>query len=139
MSKRRAPFCRYRGRDDIANFRWSAWTQSDCKPVGNCLNSLVKLIARSCELHLANPWKIASSKGSGTHRTVIVELTDARGTSAIGEAAPSSLYGESSDGVLKFLQQLDAKKLSYGDDVARQHKGASRKRCREFRSPPDAR
>lgn len=75
----------------------------------------MKLTARSCELRLANPWKIASGTGSGTHRTVIVELTGADGTSAIGEAAPSSLYGESADGLLNFLQGLDTKKLSFDD------------------------
>ena len=71
-----------------------------------------------CELQLANPWKIASSKspnGSGTHRTVIVELTDADGVNAIGEAAPSSLYGESADGLGQFLQSLDAGKISFAD------------------------
>src|SRR5262249_52027493 len=65
-------------------------------------------------LHLANPWKIASSKGSGVHRTVIVELSDG-GTHAIGEAAPSILYGESAEGTMKFLEQIDAAKLSFGD------------------------
>jgi len=83
--------------------------------VGNCLNSAVKLTAHARELHLTNPWKIASSKGSGTHRTVIVELTDGGTLRAIGEAAPSSLYGESSEGVLNFLQDLDSKKLSFAD------------------------
>ena len=75
----------------------------------------MKLTARTCELHLANPWKIASSRGSGIHHTVIVELTDADGMPALGEAAPSSLYGESADGVLKFLQQLDPAHLSFAD------------------------
>jgi len=78
----------------------------------------VILTARPYELSLANPWKIASSKssnGSGTHRTVIVELTDADGVTAIGEAAPSSLYGESADGLLKFLAQLDANRISFTD------------------------
>jgi L-Ala-D/L-Glu epimerase len=78
------------------------------------LNQRVKLISRSYELHLANPWKIASSKGSGIHRTVIVELSD-DGTDAIGEAAPSSLYGESAEGTLNFLNQLDVAKLSFAD------------------------
>ncbi len=75
----------------------------------------MKLNARLCELQLANPWKIASSKGSGTHRTVIVELTDADGVNAIGEAAPSSLYGESADGLLKFLESLDVGKISFAN------------------------
>lgn len=80
-----------------------------------CLNLLVKINARACELRLANPWKIASSKGSGTHRTIIVELTDASGVTAIGEAAPSSLYGESVETVLPALARLDAARLSFKD------------------------
>jgi L-alanine-DL-glutamate epimerase-like enolase superfamily enzyme len=76
-----------------------------------------KLSARIVELQLVNPWKIASSKdtgGSGTHKTVIVELSDSN-TQAIGEAAPSSLYGESAAGTLEFLQKLDQRKLSFND------------------------
>lgn len=79
------------------------------------MNLGVILTARPCELLLANPWKIAGSKGSGIHRTVIVELTDADGVKAIGEAAPSSLYGESAEGVLTFLAPLDAQRLSFTD------------------------
>jgi L-Ala-D/L-Glu epimerase / N-acetyl-D-glutamate racemase len=75
----------------------------------------MKLNARQVELRLANPWKIASSKGSGTHQTVIVELTDAAGVQAVGEAAPSRLYGESAPGVLEFFEKLDAAKLSFSD------------------------
>src|SRR5262249_23931686 len=101
---------------DTTNSGWSQSIQSGCKRTENCLNFRVKLTSRVCELHFANPWKIASSKGSGgTHRTVIVELTAADGLKAIGEAAPSSLYGESSEGVLKFLPQLDADRLSFSD------------------------
>jgi len=74
----------------------------------------VKLNSRSCELRLANPWKIASAKGAGTGRTVIVELSES-GTSAIGEAAPSILYGESAEGTLKFLQRMGTEKLSFAD------------------------
>ena len=75
----------------------------------------MKLIARPCELRLANPWKIASTDGGGSHRTVIVELTDADGVHAIGEAAPSVLYGETAGGVLNFLAGLDAVGLSFHD------------------------
>ena len=73
-----------------------------------------KLNARVVELHLANPWKIASSKGSGTHKTVIVDLAE-NGTQAIGEAAPSVLYGESAAGMIESLQRLDPRKLSFTD------------------------
>ncbi len=89
--------------------------QCVCKPTDSCLNLAVILTARSCELLLANPWKIASTGGSGIHRTVIVELADADGMTAVGEAAPSSLYGESADRVLPFLLRLDAKNLSFTD------------------------
>jgi L-alanine-DL-glutamate epimerase-like enolase superfamily enzyme len=89
--------------------------QSSCQKSEICLNLRVKITARACELRLANPWKIASSKGSGTHRTVVVELTDAEGISAIGEAAPSTLYGESVETVLPVLAQLDGKKISCAD------------------------
>jgi L-Ala-D/L-Glu epimerase len=97
---------------------WSQSIQSGCKRRETCLNFPVKLIARPCELWLANPWKIASSKspnGSGTHRTVIVELTDTDGVNALGEAAPSSTYGESAEGLMKFLQTFDAAKVSFAD------------------------
>lgn len=79
------------------------------------MNLRVKIDSRACELRLANPWKIASTQGSATHRTVIVELTDADGVFALGEAAPSSLYGESVETVLPVIAGLDAAKLSFGD------------------------
>ena len=75
----------------------------------------MKINARACELQLANPWKIASTEGSGTHQTVIVELADGSGVSAIGEAAPAALYGESVETVLPVLAQLDAARLSFRD------------------------
>lgn len=78
------------------------------------MNHGVKLICRSHELHLANPWKIASSKGFGTHRTVIVRLSDS-GTESIGEAAPSSLYSESVEDTMTFLGQLNAERISFSD------------------------
>jgi L-alanine-DL-glutamate epimerase-like enolase superfamily enzyme len=73
-----------------------------------------KFSARVVELQLVNPWKIASSEGSESHQTVIVELTDG-GTHALGEAAPSILYGESAAGVCEFLQGIDHRQLSFGD------------------------
>jgi len=75
----------------------------------------MNIIARECELQLANPWKIASTKGSGTHRTVIVELTNGDGLPALGEAAPSFLYGESVEDVIPFLSQLNTARLSFED------------------------
>lgn len=66
-------------------------------------------------LQLANPWKIASSGGSSRNTVVIVELTDAEGVTGLGEAAPSSTYGETAAGVMEFLRGLDAGKLSFAD------------------------
>jgi len=79
------------------------------------LNCRMKISTRVCELRLANVWKIASRQGSGTHRTVIVELTDGDGVQALGEAAPSGLYGESVESFLKGLPQVDAARLSFKD------------------------
>ncbi len=75
----------------------------------------MKIKGRAYDLRLANPWKIASSDGSGVQRTVVVELTDADGLRALGEAAPAVLYGESVDDVLKVLPHLDGAKLSFTD------------------------
>jgi L-alanine-DL-glutamate epimerase-like enolase superfamily enzyme len=75
----------------------------------------VKINARACDLQLANPWKISSAAGAAIKQTVIVELTDGDGVHALGEAAPSELYGESAVGVLHALSQLDASVLSFAD------------------------
>jgi len=79
-----------------------------------------KLNARLVELHLTNPWKIASSKGSATHKTVIVELAEGD-IQAIGEAAPSVLYGESAAGMLASLQRIDSRELSFDDIPGSMH------------------
>jgi len=65
-------------------------------------------------LSLTNPWKIASSEGSAIHETVIVELNDGS-TQALGEAAPSTLYGETAAGVADYLRGIDPRQLSFGD------------------------
>jgi len=66
-------------------------------------------------MRLANPWKIASSEGSGIQSSVIVELTDADGVNAIGEAAPSATYDETVDGVLEIFPRVDTSRLSFTD------------------------
>lgn len=82
----------------------------------------MKLSARCVELHLANPWKIASSAGSSTHQTIIVELADRDGLAGRGEAAPSRLYGESAAGTLDFLERLNLEGVRFDnvpDSMAR--------------------
>jgi L-alanine-DL-glutamate epimerase-like enolase superfamily enzyme len=73
-----------------------------------------KIRARVVDLQAANPWKIASSEGSDTQQTVILELSDG-GTDALGEAAPSVLYGETAAEVCGFLQGVDHRHISFGD------------------------
>jgi L-alanine-DL-glutamate epimerase-like enolase superfamily enzyme len=73
----------------------------------------MKLKIIPCELNLANPWKIASSKGSALHKVIVIELTDARGVTGYGEAAPSSLYGESVATVTNFFNQVDTGRISF--------------------------
>lgn len=75
----------------------------------------MKLTARPCDLQLANPWKIASAAGAAALQTVIVELTDADGVQAIGEASPASQYDESVADVLAALARVDAARLSFQD------------------------
>jgi hypothetical protein len=53
----------------------------------------IQLNAWACELQLASLWKIARTGAVSARRTVIVELTDSDVFRALGEAAPSSLYG----------------------------------------------
>ena len=78
----------------------------------------MKLRFWNAVLQLANPWKIASSRGPGDyHHVVLVELKDADGLIAYGEAAPSALYGESPDTTGRFLSQVDVSRLSF-DDLA---------------------
>ncbi|MGA2247631.1 MAG: dipeptide epimerase [Verrucomicrobiota bacterium] len=83
--------------------------------MGLWLNLGMEIHACAFELRLANPWKIASSKGSGLHRTVIVELSDSAGAAGMGEAAPSTTYGESADLVLEALPRVNAAQLSFQD------------------------
>ena len=75
----------------------------------------MKLTVRTLQMRLANPWKIASGTGSGAHGTIIVELSDADGVQAIGEAAPSATYDETVDDVLKIFPRVDTTRLSFAD------------------------
>jgi L-Ala-D/L-Glu epimerase len=75
----------------------------------------MKIQAQILNLELANPWKIASTAGSRTHQTVVVQMVDAHGHTGIGEAAPSALYGESAAGVLEAIGKVNASELSFAD------------------------
>jgi L-alanine-DL-glutamate epimerase-like enolase superfamily enzyme len=74
----------------------------------------MEIHARACELQLRNPWKIANGGSTEIQRTVIAELAQ-DGVSALGEAAPAALYGESAADVVEALAKLDAARLSFKD------------------------
>jgi len=75
----------------------------------------MKLHLDAIDLTLINPWKIASSTGSSTHHVVIFTLADGNGVTGLGEAAPSSLYGESSRIVMEHCGKMDVSNLCFGD------------------------
>jgi L-alanine-DL-glutamate epimerase-like enolase superfamily enzyme len=72
-------------------------------------------------LALAHSWAIATDVQSGQVRgkseypVVFVVLKDAQGRSGLGEASPSSQYGETWETVFQFLRQIDASRLSFDD------------------------
>ena len=81
----------------------------------------MKLNTRRFDLQLTHRWAIASGLaaggGGGTSifKVVFVELHDKDGIIGLGEAAPSSRYGESADGAQAFLQHVLPEKLSFND------------------------
>jgi L-Ala-D/L-Glu epimerase len=81
----------------------------------------MKLNARRFDLTLAHRWTIASGLGPGGEggtdifKVAFVELDDGQGITGVGEAAPSSRYGESADGAMAFLQHIAPEKLSFDD------------------------
>ena len=74
------------------------------------------------DLALRHSWAIATDVGRGGGKSispvVIVQLRDAHGRSGIGEASPSSQYGESHETVSAFLSRVDPARLSFDDPAA---------------------
>ncbi|HXG48117.1 MAG TPA: dipeptide epimerase [Methylomirabilota bacterium] len=78
----------------------------------------MQLQFRPFDLKLTHTWRIASGRdGANLYPVVFVELRDERGRSGLGEAAPSSRYGEDVGTVQSFLARVDAGRLSF-DDIA---------------------
>ena len=83
--------------------------------------SRVKINLRRFDLKLAHRWAIArsvqdgGSGGTDIYKVVFVELTDADGTTGIGEAAPSARYEENADSAFAFLERVDPARLSFAD------------------------
>lgn len=75
----------------------------------------MKLRFRECRLQLAHEWKIANSQSSKVDEVIIVELADGDGVVGLGEAPPSSVYGETPEGILEFYRRVDAGQFSFAD------------------------
>ena len=71
------------------------------------------------DLKLKHRWTIATdvrqSGGKSTCPIVFVEIKDRDGRCGIGEASPSSQYQETTETVVKFLNLVDAARLSFDD------------------------
>ncbi|HRZ36065.1 MAG TPA: dipeptide epimerase [Candidatus Paceibacterota bacterium] len=76
------------------------------------------------DLQLAHRWTIArglepgGAGGKTTSQVVLAELTDNDGIVGLGEAAPSSRYGETTDTAVAFLERVDANRLSFADPAS---------------------
>ena len=81
----------------------------------------MKINLRRFDLKLAHRWAVArsvqagGSGGADICKVVFVELTDADGTTGIGEAAPSARYEENADSAFAFLERVDPARLSFAD------------------------
>jgi L-alanine-DL-glutamate epimerase-like enolase superfamily enzyme len=64
---------------------------------------------------MAHKWAIARGSGTNTSKVVVVELTGADGTAALGEAAPIKRYKESIETVEGFFKKIDPRGLSFAD------------------------
>lgn len=79
------------------------------------------LAFRRHDLRLRHHWAIATdvSRGGGGGKSsqpvVFVTLSDQQGRSGVGEASPSSQYGESHETVAAFLRRVDPDRLSFDD------------------------
>ncbi|HNQ88769.1 MAG TPA: dipeptide epimerase [Verrucomicrobiota bacterium] len=73
------------------------------------------------DLRLAHRWTIArglepgGEGGADIFKVVFVELTDKDGTVGLGEAAPSSRYGETVDADMAFFEHVNPYQISFND------------------------
>lgn len=78
----------------------------------------MKLSFRRFDLRLTHRWTVASSLAEGgkdLYPAVFVELSNADGVMAVGEAAPSGRYNETAQTCVEFLERVDASRLSFDD------------------------
>jgi L-alanine-DL-glutamate epimerase-like enolase superfamily enzyme len=75
----------------------------------------VTLDFQHLDLRLTHQWTIARTPGASVLPVIVVKLTDADGTTGLGEAAPVTRYKESADGVASFLRKVDPQRLEFAD------------------------
>jgi len=85
------------------------------------LGPTMTLTFRRFDLVLTHAWAIATDVNAGRVDgktlcpVVFVDLEDSSGLRGLGEASPSSQYGETWETVFRFLQRVDARRLSFSD------------------------
>ena len=67
------------------------------------------------DLQLTNAWAIAGGAAKHVYPVLFVQLTDAADTTGLGESAPSRQYHETVETAQKFFEQVDARRLSFGE------------------------
>lgn len=83
------------------------------------MSPITSLSVTRFNLALIHSWAIATDvqlgrvAGKSEYPVVIVVLKDSLGRSGTGEASPSSQYGETWETVARFLQRIDASRLSF--------------------------
>ena len=79
----------------------------------------MQLQHRRIDLALRHHWAIATDLGRGggksVYPVVLADLRDGHGRHGVGEASPSSQYGESHETVARFLAMVDPARLSFDD------------------------
>lgn len=85
----------------------------------NSWHPISTVVTRRFDLSLRHRWTIANDLRQGGGKTVypvvFVELWDSLGRTGLGEASPSSQYGESHETVGQFLRKIDTHRLSFDD------------------------
>lgn len=78
----------------------------------------MELTFRRFDLKLTHTWTVASSLAEGgknIYPAVFVELRDGDSVLGLGEAAPSNRYHETAQTCVKFLERIEASRLSFSD------------------------
>jgi L-alanine-DL-glutamate epimerase-like enolase superfamily enzyme len=81
------------------------------------MGCVVQLRFERVELRFARTWRIASAAGGGinTYAVVLLELFDDPVRSGVGEAASTVRYAQPVEVIERFLQRVDARRLSFDD------------------------